>query len=143
MKVEQLSIALDSASGCLVDITNLLAGNGINIRTLSLADSGPYGILRLIVNDTEKARQLFLENGFKVHSDVVLVLEVPDKPGGLASVLKTITDVGLSVEYLYAFTQKSGESGLIIFRINADEKAAKALAKAGIRVLSDEEVSTI
>jgi hypothetical protein len=140
MKVEQLSITLTDQAGSLVRITSLLAGSGINIKALSLADSGKFGHLRVIVNDTVRARQVLVENSFQVEASEILVLEVPDRPGGVARVLTIINDAGLTVLYLYAFAQKAGKSGLIIFCIDDIDKAVEALGAAGIRALSAEEI---
>lgn len=143
MKVEQIAIFLENKSGRLAEITSILAQKGINIRAMSLADTADFGILRLIVNDTESACQALKNEGFTVGKTDVVVIEVPDKPGGLASVLKKIKDGGLNVEYMYAFTQKSGETGIIIFRFDELDPAIETLKKAGVRILSGEEVYAI
>ncbi len=143
MKVDQIAIFLENKSGRLADITSIIAENGINIRAMSLADTADFGILRLIVNDTENARLVLKENGFTVGTTEVVVVEVSDKPGGLASVLRTIKEAELNIEYMYAFTQKSGETGLIIFRFDELDKAIDALVKSGVRILSGEEVYAI
>ncbi len=143
MKVEQIAIFLENKSGRMADITAILAQNGINIRAMSLADTADFGILRLIVNDTDKARTVLKDSGFTVGTTEVLVTEVGDKPGGLAHVLEVIKDADLNIEYMYAFTQKSGETGLIIFRFDELDRAIDILAKANIRLLSGEEVYAI
>jgi hypothetical protein len=143
MKVEQIAIFLENRSGRLAEITGILAGKGINIRAMSLADTSDFGILRLIVNDTENARKVLKENGFTVGTTSVVVVEVNDKPGGLANVLQIIKKADLNIEYMYAFTQKSGETGLIIFRFEKIDAAIDVLVKAGIRLLSGEEVYAI
>jgi hypothetical protein len=143
MKVNQIAIFIENRSGRLAEITNILADNDINIRALSLADTADFGILRLIVNDTEKAQQILKEKGFTVGRTEVLVVEVSDKPGGLAKALTTIKESDLNVEYMYAFTQKSGESGLIIFRFDEIDAAIAAFQKAGIRILTGDEVYAI
>lgn len=143
MKVEQIAIFLENKSGRMADITAILAQNGINIRAMSLADTADFGILRLIVNDTEKARNVLKDSGFTVGTTEVLVTEVGDKPGGLAHVLQIIKDADLNIEYMYAFTQKSGETGLIIFRFDELDRAIDILGKANIRLLSGEEVYAI
>ena len=143
MKVEQIAIFLENRSGRLAEITGILAEKGINIRAMSLADTSDFGILRLIVNDTENARKVLKEKGFTVGSTSVVVVEVQDKPGGLANVLQIIKKADLNIEYMYAFTQKSGETGLIIFRFEKIDAAIDVLAKAGIRLLSGEEVYAI
>ncbi len=143
MKVEQIAIFMENRSGRLAEITSILAEHGINIRALSLADTADFGILRLIVNDTEKAKIILKDNGFTVGTTEVLVVEVPDKPGGLASSLTAIKEADLNVEYMYAFTQKSGTSGLIIFRFEKIDEAITAFQKSGIRILTGEEVYAI
>jgi hypothetical protein len=143
MKVEQIAIFLENKSGRLAEITGILAEKGINIRAMSLADTADFGILRLIVNDTESARNVLKEKGFTVGSTDVVVVEVADKPGGLAGVLQTIREGNLNIEYMYAFTQKSGETGLIIFRFDEIDTAIDTLIKSGVRLLSGEEVYSI
>jgi hypothetical protein len=143
MKVEQIAIFLENRSGRLAEITEILAGKDINICAMSLADTSDFGIMRLIVNDTENACKVLKENGFTVGSTNMVVAEVQDKPGGLANVLQIIKKAGLNVKYLYAFTQKSGETGLIIFRFEKIDAAIDVLVKAGVRLLSGEEVYAI
>ncbi|MDA3835710.1 MAG: ACT domain-containing protein [Spirochaetales bacterium] len=143
MKVEQIAIFLENKSGRMAEITSILAQNGINIRAMSLADTADFGILRLIVNDTASAKQILKDNGFTVGTTEVLVVEVQDKPGGLAKVLQVIKDGNLNIEYMYAFTQKSGDTGLIIFRFDELDEAIHTLMKADVRLLSGDEVYSI
>ncbi|MDH5202686.1 MAG: ACT domain-containing protein, partial [Nitrospirota bacterium] len=139
----QISIFLENKSGRLAEVTGVLAKAGINIRALSLADTADFGILRLIVNDTEKARQVLKDNGFTVEKTKVVAIEVPDKPGGLATILDTIKDEGINVEYMYAFVQKSGQNAIVVFRFDEFEKAIEILRKAGVRTLEGEELYAI
>jgi len=143
MKVEQISIFLENKSGRLADVTEVLAKAGINIRALSLADTADFGILRLIVNDTEKAKQVLKDNSFTVGKTEVVAIVIPDRPGGLAGILNALKGGGINVEYMYAFVQKSGENAIIIFRFDEIEKAIVALQKAGIRILKGEEVHSL
>ncbi len=140
MKVEQISIFLENKSGRLAEVADVLAGSGINIRALSLADTTDFGILRLIVNDTEKAKQVLKDNGFTVGKTEVIAVEVPDRPGGLAHILSVMKDEGVNVEYMYAFVQRSGGNAIIIFRFDELEKAIKALQKSGVVILKGEDV---
>ena len=140
MKVEQISIFLENKSGRLADVAGVLAQAGVNIRALSLADTTDFGILRLIVNNTEKAKQVLKNGGFTVGKTEVIAVEVSDRPGGLASILGVMKDNGINVEYMYAFVQKSGGNAIIIFRFDELEKAIDTLQKAGIRILKGEEV---
>src|SRR3990170_2510185 len=123
MKVEQISIFLENKSGRLAEVTGILSRSGVNIRALSLADTADFGILRLIVNDTEKAKKVLKESGFTVRMNEVVAVEVPDRPGGLAGILGALQGKNVNVEYMYAFVQKSGEHAIIIFRFDEIEKA--------------------
>ena len=143
MKVEQLSIFLENKSGRLAEVATVLAEAGINIRALSLADTTDFGILRLIVNDTEKAKQVLKDQGFTVGKTEVIGVEVADKPGGLAEILNVMKTNSINVEYMYAFVQKSAGNAVIIFRFDELEKAIDALQKAGIRIMKGEEIYSI
>lgn len=140
MKVEQISIFLENKSGRLADVTNVLAGSGVNIRALSLADTADFGILRLIVDRTDQAKRVLKEQGFTVGKTEVVALEVPDRPGGLGGILKVLHEAGINVEYMYAFVQRSGDNAIIIFRFDDPDEAIRALTGAGVRVLRGEEV---
>ena len=143
MKVEQISIFLENKSGRLAEVTGVLSEAGINIRALYLADTADFGILRLIVNDTEKARQVLKDHGFTVEKTKVVAIEVPDKPGGLSGILNIIKDEGINVEYMYAFVEKSGENAIVIFRFDEFEKSIDILRRAGVRILRGDELSAL
>jgi len=140
LKVEQISIFVENKSGRLAEVTGILAKNGINIRALSLADTADFGILRLIVNDIEKTKKLLKDNGFTVGQNEVVAVEVPDRPGGLAGILSALQGKDINVEYMYAFVQKSEGNAVLIFRFDEIENAIDTLRKAGVRLLSDEEI---
>ncbi|MDG4475004.1 ACT domain-containing protein [Thiovibrio frasassiensis] len=143
MKVKQLEIFLKNNPGRLADISHTLAENAINIRALSVADTADSGILRLVVNDTTKAQQVLQENGFTVALTDVLAVEVPDKPGTLDCILQVARKGGLNVEYMYAFSKKSGESGMLLFRFDDQDAAVALFQKAGCRLLSDDEIHSL
>jgi hypothetical protein len=135
MKVEQISIFLENKPGGLEDVTRILKDAQINIRTLSLADTTDFGILRLIVNDVDKASRVLKEQGYRISRTTVVAVEVPDRPGGLHSILEVLSKNGINVEYLYAFVERSGENAVIIFRFDAPEAAIDVLQKNGLTVL--------
>ncbi len=143
MDVEQLSIFIENKSGRLAEVTSILSNAGINIRALYLADTADFGILRLIVNDTEKAKNVLRFNGFTVEKKKVVAIEVPDRPGGLSGILNTIKDEGINVEYMYAFVAKSGENAIVIFRFDDSERAVDVLKKSGVRIIQGEEISSL
>lgn len=143
MKVDQIAVFLENKSGRLAAITRVLSDNNINIRALSVADTADFGILRLIVDDIDKATNVLKSEGFTVGKAVVIAVEVADKPGGLARVLAILHEAGINVEYMYAFVQKSGENAVLIFRFDDPDMAISVLKNAGIRILSGEEVRSI
>ncbi len=136
MKLKQLSVFLENKPGRLRELCALLAENGINIVTLSLADTEQFGILRLIVKEHDQARALLEEKGFVAKLTDVVAVEVNDQPGGLSEVLKIEEESGISVEYMYAFTIKSGENAVLLFRFDDMDKAVAALQKANLGILS-------
>ncbi|MGD1151442.1 MAG: ACT domain-containing protein [Syntrophales bacterium] len=138
MKVEQISIFLENKPGALESVMRLLKDANINIRSLSLADTSDFGILRLIVNDTNKALKVLNDNGLRVSRTSVVAVEVPDRPGGLHSILAVLAQHGINVEYLYAFIEKSGENAVIIFRFDSPDDAVDVLLKNGFAVLPGE-----
>jgi hypothetical protein len=140
MKVEQISIFLENKPGALEHVTRILKDSNINIRTLSLADTSDFGILRLIVNDVEKASRILKENGFTVNRTNVVAVEVPDRPGGLHSILEVLSKANINVEYLYAFVEKSGLNAVIIFRFDDTETAIDVLLKNSLSVLPGEKL---
>jgi hypothetical protein len=138
MNVEQISIFIENKSGRLAEITSILDEAGINIRALSLADTSDFGILRLIVNDRERAKSVLKERGFTVNKTEVVAVEVPDRPGGLARILKTLDSAAINVEYMYAFVERCGENAVIIFRFDETDKAIQTLQANGIAILDGE-----
>jgi hypothetical protein len=135
MKVEQISIFLENKPGSLEHATRVLKEADINIRTLTVAETSDFGILRLIVNDVEKALKVLKDNGFRVNKTAVVAVEVPDKPGGLHSIMAALSTENINVEYLYAFVEKSGENAVIIFRFDNPEKAIEVLTKKSFTVI--------
>ncbi|MRR35505.1 ACT domain-containing protein [bacterium] len=140
MKVEQISIFLENKPGGLSSVTKALKDANINIRALSLADTSDFGILRLIVDNVAKAKEVLNQSGFAVGKTHVVAVEVPDKPGGLHSILELLTGKGVNVEYMYAFVERSGENAVIIFRFDAPDQAIDALLEGGFTVLPGDKV---
>lgn len=143
MKVEQITIFLENQSGRLAEVASILADAGVNIRALSLADSADFGILRLIVNNVAKAQTVLKAQGFTMATTEVVAVEVPDQPGGLARMLKTLKANQVNVEYLYAYVPKSAANATIIFRFDDSDRAIQCLQQAGIKILKGEEIYSL
>lgn len=140
MRVEQISVFLENKAGRLCEVTRILAESGINIRALSLADTSDFGILRLIVNDNDKAREVLKERGFTVGKTDVVAVEVDDRPGGLHRILDVLFRANVNVEYMYAFVQQSGDNAVIIFRFDNLEEALNILKRNNVTVIGGDKL---
>jgi len=143
MRVEQIAVFLENKSGRLAEITRILAENEINIRALSVADTADFGILRLIVDKVDLAKEVLRGGGFTVGKTNVVAVEVPDRSGGLASVLKVAHEAGLNVEYMYAFVNKSGANAVLIFRFDEMDKAIEVMQGKGFTLLTGEQICAL
>jgi hypothetical protein len=139
--VDQISVFLENETGGAADVVDVLARSAIDIRALSLADETDFGILRLIVNDTERATLALKDAGFTVRKTPVVAVEVPDRPGGLAATLNALR--GVDVEYMYAFVRKSGEQAIVVFRFEDVERAVATLRRAGAKLLDARDVQEL
>ncbi len=140
MRVKQISVFLENKAGRLWELTETLKEKGLNIRALSLADTSDFGILRMIVNRPEEAFAALKAKGFAAAATEVLAVEVPDRPGGLAGVLKALNDDGVNVEYMYAFVEKKAGNAAVVIRVEEVERSAAVLAAAGVTILPADEV---
>jgi len=135
MKLQQLSLFSENKPGHMIAPCRLLAREGIDLRALSLADTQRYGILRMIVSDWQRAKRLLEEAGAAVKVTEVVAVEVPDRPGGLASVLGLFEGSSINIEYMYAFPFRRGRSAVLIFRFDQPDAAIAVLQAGGIQVL--------
>ena len=140
MAVTQLSVFLENKPGRLAETVRTLKDNNINIRALSLADTKDFGILRLIVSDTELAKKVLSENSVVMTTDV-LALRMDDKSGALSDILQVFEGATINVEYMYAFTGSDAASAYVVLRVDRIEESEAALKAAGIAVLSNDELS--
>ncbi len=142
MKIRQLSLFLENRPGQLKIPCKVLGDAGIDILTMSLADTQQFGILRLIVKDWERAKKTLEGAGIVVNVTEVLAIDVPDRPGGLAQVLEAFEKAGLGVEYMYALDagRERGRFATLVFRVGDPEKAARHLRDAGVKLLTSDEL---
>ncbi len=140
MKVQQISIFIENTPGRLAEVSRVLGEGGINIRALSLAETTDFGILRLIVDKTDAAREILSRHGFTVQKTEVVAVEVPDRPKGLARILELLDEAGIRVEYLYAFVERRGDNAVIIFRFDDTDQAIDILAAGNVKILAGERI---
>ena len=139
MNIQQLSLFVENEPGQILRPCRLLADAGINIRTLSVADTKQFGILRLIVSEPKRALQLFQDAGYVVNVTEVVAIEVPDRPGGLSEVIAVFENSDINIEYMYAFPFGRAETAVLIFRFDRPDAAVELLRAAGVSVVSGAE----
>jgi len=135
MKIKQLSVFLENKPGRLSVPCKALARAGLSILTLSLADTRQFGILRLVLREWEKGRQVLEAAGCVVNVTEVIAIEVADRPGGLAEVLEIIESAGMNLEYMYAFTFGSQDKAILVFRFEDPDAAIRLLRAKGVNVI--------
>ncbi len=140
-KITQISVFLENKSGRLFEVTRILGENDIDIKAMSIADTTDFGILRLIVNKPQKARNILKEEGFTVNATGVLAISIPDKPEGLAGALKIMKDNDIEIEYVYNFISKLNKKASVILRVTDCERAVCLFEDNDIKVLGADSFS--
>ena len=138
MSVKQISVFLENAKGRLAEVTRTLSHEKINIRALSLADTSDFGVLRIIVDNPDRAVSALKARGFVAQVTEVIAVEVEDKPGGLAHILEVLDQDNVNVEYMYAYVEKSRDNAVVICKIDDRERALQVLQKNGIPTIGAE-----
>lgn len=140
MFIKQLSIFVENKFGRLEAIIDAIGKKGVNIRALSMADTTDFGILRVIVDDTVKAKEALDEIGVIAKATDVIAVYIDDKTGGLASILKLITEAEISVEYMYAFLSRDEGKALMVLKADDETAAEKVLSENGIELLDPQKL---
>ena len=143
MTIEQLSVFVENKPGKLVEALEALSGAGIDLRAMSLADTSDFGILRIIVDKPAGALKVLNDAGFLVKSNEVLAVVVDDRPGGLAAVLRVLSEAGIDIEYTYAFVTHSHDKAYVILRVDNNDAAARILKTSGIDMLDTKVMNNI
>ena len=140
MFIQQVSVFVENRPGRVQTIAKSLSDNGINIRALSLADTTDFGVLRIIVDDTDKACEVIRAQGIVAKVTNVIAVYVDDRTGGLASVLASIADAGIDIKYMYVFLGRLEGKALTIMKVDDDAKAEQVLREHGIETAGIDEL---
>jgi len=140
MRITQISIFLENRQGRLYDVCSLLGSNDVNIRALTIAETESFGVLRIVVDKSDAAIRLLRENQFVANFTDVIAIEVPDKPGGLASVLKVFAENDVNIEYMYGFVEKFSDKALLVMRFEDTDFAQQILAKHNVHVVAEKDI---
>ena len=136
MNVKQLSVFIENKAGRVSEVTDQLGRAGVNIRGFSVSDTADYGIIRLVVNDPDRGLEVLRDAGFAVKSNDVLCVELPDHPGGLASVLKVVSEAGVNIEYVYSLI-----GTYVVINVADIDRAVGLLRDKPVALVSQEEIA--
>ena len=140
MKITQISVFLENRKGRLYEVCSLLGSNDVNIRALTVAETESFGVLRIVVDKSDAAVKVLRDHGFVANFTDVVAVEVGDRPGGLASVLKIFAESDVNIEYMYGFVEKFSDKALLVFRFEDPDVAQEVLAQHSISVVTRQEI---
>lgn len=140
MSVKQIAVFIENKKGSLAEVTKFIAESKINLRALSIADTQDFGILRIITDNPDAARDILRQAGYTATATSVLAVAIDDTPGAMASVLEILNDADVSVEYTYAFMSSAPGKAYMIFRVDNNDKATVALTAKGVAVLGQSDI---
>lgn len=140
MAIRQLSVFLENKKGTLHEISDVLASAGVDLRSMCIADTSDYGIVRIIANDPDKAKDVLGKAGHISNIREVTAFAVPDTPGGLAKVLSILEQNNVDIEYMYALVTRIAGKAYAVMRTNDDEKTEKILTDNSIELLNEEDI---
>ncbi|MDR0889381.1 MAG: ACT domain-containing protein [Oscillospiraceae bacterium] len=138
--VQQLSVFLQNEPGKIAAVTQALYENGIDIRALSIADTTDFGILRMLVNDIAKAKAALIAQDCVTRMTEVVVVAVPDAPGGLAKVLTLMADAQIDIEYMYSLNDRGADTAYMVFRVSDEARLLTLLAENAMGTVSAQEL---
>lgn len=143
MAIRQLSVFLENRHGTLVEVTELLAKEGIDIRAMALADTQDFGILRLIVNDPDAAKAALAKIGFVASINEVTAVAIDDNPGALSEVIRVMAENQINIEYMYAFLTNHKDNAYVVLRVIDNDNAAEVLSANGITLVGETDIRVL
>ena len=143
MAIKQLTVFVQNQKGKVVEITDILSKNNINLRALSIAETQDFGILRLIVNDEVGAEKVLAENGYLIKVIDVVGVKIGDAPGKLTAALDVLDKADINVEYLYAFMARTEKHAYVVLRVEENALAEAALTNAGFKMITEADINKL
>ena len=141
--IKQISIFMENKPGRMARVAKALGDAGVNIRALTIAEAGDFGIVRMVVDDTEKGYKVLRDEGFTVSETDVLAVEIKDSPGGLFEIANSLGMNNINVEYAYAFVTAKAERAMLILRVDDISGATRVLNEVGVRIATKAEIQKI
>lgn len=143
MAIKQITVFVENRQGALVEITETLSKNNVNLRALSIAETQDFGILRLIVNDEETAEKTLFDAGYLIKVTDVVGVKISDEPGKLNQALSVLDKAGINMEYLYAFMARTEKHAYVVLRVEDNEIAERILSDAGFKIVTTADVNKL
>lgn len=143
MLINQLSVFIENKKGTLGSLTDALLKHNIDIRAIAVFDTNEFGIVRLVVDDPEKALEVLKKEGFIAKSSKVIAVEPTDKPGSLNEIFKVMGENDINIEYIYSFVMRKHEMPYVVFKVDNQDKALEVLAKGGISLVAQHKVQIL
>lgn len=143
MAIKQLTVFVPNRKGTMVEVTDILAKSNINLRALSIAETGDFGILRLIVNDELAAKKVLEEQGYLIKIVDVVGVKIGDEPGKLTSALDVLDKADINVEYLYAFMARTEKHAYVVLRVENNDDAESALTNSGFKLITEADINKL
>jgi len=141
--IKQISIFVENKPGRMAGVAKALGDAGVNIRALTIAEAGDFGVIRMVVDDTERGYKALRETGFMVSETDVLAVEIKDVPGGLYEIADSLGMNNINVEYAYAFVTAKAARAMLILRVDDIKRATEVLSEAEVRVATRAEIQQI
>jgi len=142
-EINQISLFMENKPGRMAKVSKTLSEASINIRALTVAEAGDFGVIRMVVDDPEKGYQVLHDKGFTVSMTDVLAVEMRDIPGGLYEIANTLGENGINIDYAYAFVTAKAERAMLILRVDDIAKARKVLSARGVKIATKQEIHFI
>ena len=143
MAIKQLTVFVQNKKGTVVEVTDILSKNNVNLRALSIAETQDFGILRLIVNDEKTAEKVLLENGYLIKVIDVVGVKIGDAPGKLTEALSVLDKANMNVEYMYAFMARTEKHAYVVLRVENNSTAEEVLTAAGFKMISEADINKL
>lgn len=141
--IKQISIFMENKPGRMARVAKTLSDADVNIRALTIAEAGDFGVIRMVVDDTEKGYRVLRDGGFTVSETDVLAVEIKDTPGGLYEIVDTLGKNNINMDYAYAFVTAKAERAMLILRVDDLKRATQVLNEAGVRLATRVEIQNI
>jgi len=142
-EIKQISLFVENRPGRTAKVAKTLSDAGVNIRALTIAEAGDFGVIRMVVDSPEKGYKVLKDNAFTVSMTDVLAVEMKDTPGGLYEIVNALGQSNINVDYAYAFVTAKAERAMLILRVDDIGRARKALGDAGVKIATREEIQAI